>query len=261
MIDGADRAKVTRDEKSQALKKVEDIWTTEKVKELLGHMYNSSALFWKEMRRLSIACQNGGLRFEVFRGYLLRAQVDRISGHGRGKTSKNSLEPADITKALNKIRAGDPWSVNADELAGINRGTNLQGLICATNDDTGVGVQIPPSSERGSPPEEDDEEEGVVSPRQLRDRGKVQYADDVPSDTEEEVGDENYARGGHDFNDTYSVSEDDKNATDDEDLTAVESAVEEDEGETRVSRPRRGKKVGERHPCKCKANILASFIS
>ena len=74
-----------------------------------------------------------------------------------------------------------------------------------------------------------------MSPCQLRDRGKVQYADDVPSDTKEEVGDENYAHGGHDFNDTYSVSEDDKNTTDDEDLTIVESTIEEDEGETRVS--------------------------
>ena len=186
--------------------------------------------------------------------------MDRISGPSRGKTSKNSLEPADVTKALNMMKAGESWLVNADELAAINRGTNLQGLICSAEEDASVGVHIPPSSERGSQPEEDEEEE-VVSPRQLRDRGKVQYADDVPSDTEEEVEDENYARGGHEFDDEYPVSEGDENAADDEDLAAVEADVEEDEGETRVSRPRRGKKAGERHPCRCKATIPAGFIS
>ena len=55
------------------------------------------------------------------------------------------------------------------------------------------------------------------------------------SDTEEEVKDENYAYGSHDFNDIYLVLEDDENATNDEDLIIVESNVEEDEGETRVS--------------------------
>ena len=47
--------------------------------------------------------------------------------------------------------------------------------------------------------------------------------------------DKNYAHGGHDFNDIYSVLEDDENTTNDEDLTIVESDVEEDEGETYVS--------------------------
>ena len=79
----------------------------------------------------------------------------------------------DITKVLNKIRASDPWSVNVDELVGINHRTNLQGLIYAMNNDTSVRVQILPSLERGSLLEEDDEEEGVVSPYQLRDHSKV----------------------------------------------------------------------------------------
>ena len=83
----------------------------------------------------------------------------------------------------------------------------------------------------------------------------------MPSDTKEEVGDENYTHGGHDFNDIYLVLEDNKNTTNDKDLTIVESIVEEDEGETRVSQPHCSKKVGEQHPCKYKANILASFIS
>ena len=67
----------------------------------------------------------------------------------------------------------------------------------------------------------------------------------MPSDTKEEVKDKNYTHSGHNFNDTYSVLEDNKNTTNDEDLTIVESNVEEDEGETRVSRPYCGKKVGE----------------
>ena len=39
--------------------------------------------------------------------------------------SKNSLEPMDITKVLNKIRASDPWLVNIDKLVGINYRINL----------------------------------------------------------------------------------------------------------------------------------------
>ena len=55
------------------------------------------------------------------------------------------------------------------------------------------------------------------------------------SNTKEEVKDKNYAHGGHDFNDIYLVLEDDKNTTNDEDLTIVEFNIEEDEGKTYVS--------------------------
>ena len=55
------------------------------------------------------------------------------------------------------------------------------------------------------------------------------------SDTKEEVKDKNYAYGSHDFNDIYLVSEDNENTTNDEDLTIVESNIEEDEDKTRVS--------------------------
>ena len=47
--------------------------------------------------------------------------------------------------------------------------------------------------------------------------------------------DKNYAYGSHDFNDIYLVLEDNKNTTNDKDLTIVESNVKEDKGKTCVS--------------------------
>ena len=103
------------------------------------------------------------------------------------------------------------------------------------NNDTSVGVQILPSLERGSLLEEDNKEEGVVSPHQLRDYGKIQYTNDILSNTKEEVEDKNYAYDDHDFNNIYLVLEDNKNTTNDKDLTIVESNIKEDKGKTRIS--------------------------
>ena len=47
--------------------------------------------------------------------------------------------------------------------------------------------------------------------------------------------DKNYAYGSHDFNNIYLVLENNKNTTNDEDLTIVESNIKEDESKTCVS--------------------------
>ena len=57
----------------------------------------------------------------------------------------------------------------------------------------------------------------------------------MSSDTKEEVEDKNYAHSSHDFNDIYLVLEDNKNTTNNKDLTIVESNIEKDEDKTCIS--------------------------
>ena len=47
--------------------------------------------------------------------------------------------------------------------------------------------------------------------------------------------DENYTCSNYNFNNIYSVLENNKNATNNKDLTIIESNIKENKGETRIS--------------------------
>jgi hypothetical protein len=253
---GAESAMKTRNEKREAIKKVESLWGEGAVKRTFGDVYTLQASTWKYLRALSNVCHKKGYSLDTLRKAVLKAQVLRIANPKPGTSNKNTVEGADLKCAKKLIEGLKNCTVTTRELTAIGRGRNLAGLICAASEDAGVGDEEV---------EDEDKEEG----RQLRPREQKQLAyreesdEDDLDDVDERGEEQDLVRaGGQGFDDGYTP--DDEGVISeieeiDDEITEVEGGEEEVVGDARVRRSTK-KRKGDSHTCGCGIEIPRGFI-
>ena len=252
------RAERARDEKSEATKKLKDIFPGEPLYTDFPELKGAKPGYLKAMRGLAVQISQKKMTYNAFKDAVSREVFGRVSNPAKGRSSSVMRLPGDFKGAAERVKCGVvPTALTKTELSGGMYGIDANGLFAEYDEAVSFGVSPGKAIKAGG-------EEGVEEIEELEFHdSESRNRNDLPQD-EYDLDEAVYRqlveekRGGVDFEEYQPDADEIKDIDEDE-----EEDEEEEEEDERVAKRRKTKTVARvrGRSCLCGVTIPSGFIS